>query len=108
MLRPSRGQFCPILKGETMFTFEDTENEIHVWSVDKGFYLSYEKEKRLLSFDDIDSLINHLYQNGLRQTAKDIHAKNKSMKLEAAMKAEAEKQGVSKKWMDDHLEIIVL
>jgi len=91
-----------------MFTFEDTENQIHVWSVNKGFYLSYENEKRLLSFDDIDDVINHLYANGFRQAAKDIHAKNKSMKLEAALKAEAEKQGANKKWLDDHLEVIVL
>jgi hypothetical protein len=91
-----------------MFTFEDTENQIHVWSVNKGFYLSYESEKRLLSFDNIDDVINHLYINGFRQTAKDIHAKNKNIKLEAALKAEAEKQGADKKWLDDHLEVIVL
>ena len=33
---------------------------------------------------------------------------DKGLKLAAAIKAEAEKQGANKKWMDDHLEIVIL
>jgi hypothetical protein len=42
------------------------------------------------------------------QAARDINAKNKGIELEAALKAEAEKQGANKKWLDEHLEIVVL
>lgn len=65
-----------------MFTFEDIQSQIAVWEVNKGFYLSHENEKKLLSFYNVDEVINYLYLNGFKQTARKIHAKNKSIKLE--------------------------
>ena len=62
-----------------MFTFEDMQNHIHIWEVNKGFYLSHENEKKLVSFYNINEVINYLYLNGFKQTARNIHAKNKSI-----------------------------
>lgn len=95
-----------------MFEFEDTENQTHiaVWSVpDKRyispvqmFLLSYEDEKRLLKFRSIDEVINHLYTNGFRQMARDIHAKNKSLQLEKALKSGANERHLE--LLNEHLE----
>ena len=44
----------------------------------------------------------------LDEAAKWYSDYNKGVELEAALRAEAEKQGANKKWLDDHLEIVVL
>lgn len=44
-----------------MFTFISADNRFHIWAATKGFLLSDENTKQLLSFKTLDDCVNWLY-----------------------------------------------
>ena len=59
-------------------TYGILEGNIHYWkSQPKQWLLSFEDTKTLLSFKDIDSMVNYLYLNDLKGQARQLNKESK-------------------------------
>lgn len=51
----------------------DHIRNVHAWKIKTGFLVSFENTKTLQEFETKDGLINFLFLNGYKETARQFH-----------------------------------